>query len=181
MSQGETRESGSDGDPILQRFSYNYLWIYFWSIVLILLLFVMGTISIILKTRTSYEGAIVIYVTAMFIFALLVNSVFFTSDLYLGNLGIRLVLFGKTWKSFGWDSIQRIRIRYKPNPTNQTSIREFWFDLRDDRKFSFKVRFDQTIESYWRLIELMNYYISEYNIPVESQIPGDEGPRTKLY
>jgi hypothetical protein len=134
------------------------------------------------KYPGAHDAGVFFFVGTLFWVYMAGTVVLYSSDISVGPVGISLILHGKVWKTSDWSRIERFRLRAGVNGRNFSRIRQIYIDIRGDGIFSWNIRFDENSRlGYEILIKLLNAYIDRYHIPVQSEIPGDKGPRTHLY
>lgn len=97
-------------------------------------------------------------------------GVLMSSDVLVDDLGISWFLFGRIWKTVRWDKVKRIRIRYGRNVSTKKTYTTYTVDQTKRPRFFLLrnggITFSDEIDRVRGLLDIINHYVSKYNIEV---------------
>jgi hypothetical protein len=104
------------------------------------------------------------------------------SDLVINDQSISKSLFGKTWRSVEWKNVREIHIGLVPR-FSKPPVKCCWIYPSLESRSGTKcgvISIGYERKDIVALLEVINHYISKYDIKIQSRIPGDGTFITRL-
>lgn len=158
------------------KFTFKALkWYSLWMLTVYPALIVMA-IALWFSKGSHYFGNVLLSLSFDFMCLMLgiigVSFIFSHSNIIINNQGISRSLLGKTFQTIRWDNIKIIKTFFLVDPNNRMKLARVIIIYPVIRQssdlFPFnRMRFGGNAENKSKFIELLNFYISKYNIQVE--------------
>jgi hypothetical protein len=150
-----------------------------WLLIFILL----WTYLLIIALRTSDRLMFFcVSATSVFIYLLVIVTVQGQSDIIIGGDGISRCTFGVVWQRVRWDDMMVIKVfdSYNPTKTNNRGFNILFIRGHLFSPFGRKIAFDDKIDRWPEFLKVLNLYIEQYHIKVESTVGGVASAPTRL-
>lgn len=102
------------------------------------------------------------------------------SDIVIDELSISRVMFGRTWQYIQWKNVREIHVGLTPR-FSKKPVKCCWiYPILESRSKCRFIAICYDRNDIDALLELVNHYVSKYDIKIMSRMPGEEMQLTCL-
>jgi hypothetical protein len=163
----EARSILTEQSPPTARLKFRGAWIVVVTALLIMSwMMVFGIIAI--KRQDEKDiilGAVLILVGVLLFGFMPLGFLVFRSDILLDDYGISRLIFNKNLRSMPWRNVKELRLMTLPTFTSRGLATTFFIDQIEPPK-SKKIYFTEEVNDIQMLVDTLNYYIRQYEIPL---------------
>ena len=157
----------TEQSPPTARLKFRGAWIVVVTALLIMSwMMVFGIIAI--KRQDEKDiilGAVLILVGVLLFGFMPLGFLVFRSDILLDDYGISRLIFNKNLRSMPWRNVKELRLMTLPTFTSRGLATTFFIDQIEPPK-SKKIYFTEEVNDIQMLVDTLNYYIRQYEIPL---------------
>lgn len=125
---------------------------------------------------TSHDHIMMFVMSTILIFAyfLVMVAMQAQSNIIISDVGIERCIFGIVWQKVRWDNMRVIRVfdSYKPTKKNNRSFNIFPINSQPINPFGRKIIFNDKMGEWLEFLEILNRYVEQYHIKIESTTGG---------
>ncbi len=161
--------------PPIARLKFRGTWIVVVTALIIMSwMMVFGIIAINRQDEKDIILGVVLILASVLLFGFIpLGFLVFRSDILLDEHGMSRLIFNRNFRYLPWRNVKKLRLMTLPTFASRGLATNFFIDQIDPPK-SNKVYFTEEVNDIKLLIDTLNYYIKQYEIPLYTGAKNDQ-------